>query len=126
MVQRQLKIRLRYSFQCVKGEIDSTSEAYETFAKNQLVSAGVGAYETSLRGRPMLRRSHISRVRVKRGAYRDRAGGGPEGLWPPLFWLIKSLIVSCKYSKQCSMREILFFWSDTENVATLDDDTNKI
>ena len=82
MVQRQLKIRLRYSFQRVKGEIDSTSE---TFAKKQLVSAGVGAYETSLRGRPMPRGSHISRLRVKRVAYRDRAGGGPGGLWPPPF-----------------------------------------
>jgi len=82
VVQRQLKIRLRYSFQRVKGEIDSTSEAYERFAKNQLVSAGVGAYETR---KTYAKGSHISRVRVKREAYRDRAGGGPGGLWPPTF-----------------------------------------
>ena len=31
-----------------------------------------------------------------------------------------------KSSNQCSKREILFFCSATENVATLDDDTNKI
>ena len=33
---------------------------------------------------------------------------------------------SCKSSNQCSRQEILFFCSETENVATFDDDASKI
>ena len=94
-----------------KGVIDSTSEAYETFVKNQLVIAGVDAHVTSLRGRPMWRGSHILRTRKsqKRSIQGPRRGWAWGSLAPHFFGWLNHNFFSSKSSKQCSRREILFF-----------------